>query len=148
MLVQAGATSLLKREVHFICSCISHSHVLWIDGQVELFFKAFQSLSLYKNILRIESGSSLHCFLFVCSKQLEKELLEQQPKVNSLQELCSYLLLKSDGEDYIEAEEKVHVIGTKLKQLIEQVSHDLKTIQGNLVSQSLNTSLWVFLTEK
>uniref|UniRef100_A0A8C3BV29 Spectrin repeat containing nuclear envelope protein 2 n=1 Tax=Cairina moschata TaxID=8855 RepID=A0A8C3BV29_CAIMO len=68
--------------------------------------------------------------------QLEKELLEQQPKVNSLQELCSYLLLKSDGEDYIEAEEKVHVIGTKLKQLIEQVSHDLKTIQGNLVSQN------------
>uniref|UniRef100_A0A8C3BTW8 Spectrin repeat containing nuclear envelope protein 2 n=1 Tax=Cairina moschata TaxID=8855 RepID=A0A8C3BTW8_CAIMO len=68
--------------------------------------------------------------------QLEKELLEQQPKVNSLQELCSYLLLKSDGEDYIEAEEKVHVIGTKLKQLIEQVSHDLKTIQGNLVSQT------------
>uniref|UniRef100_A0A8B9SQ23 Spectrin repeat containing nuclear envelope protein 2 n=1 Tax=Anas platyrhynchos TaxID=8839 RepID=A0A8B9SQ23_ANAPL len=64
--------------------------------------------------------------------QLEKELLEQQPKVNSLQELCSYLLLKLDGEDYIEAEEKVHVIGTKLKQLIEQVSHDLKTIQGNL----------------
>uniref|UniRef100_A0A493T0F7 KASH domain-containing protein n=1 Tax=Anas platyrhynchos platyrhynchos TaxID=8840 RepID=A0A493T0F7_ANAPP len=72
--------------------------------------------------------------------QLEKELLEQQPKVNSLQELCSYLLLKLDGEDYIEAEEKVHVIGTKLKQLIEQVSHDLKTIQGNLVSQSLNTT--------
>lgn len=64
--------------------------------------------------------------------QLEKELLEQQPKVNSLQELCAYLLLKSDGEDYIEAEEKVHVIGKKLKQLIEQVSHDLKTIQGNL----------------
>uniref|UniRef100_A0A8B9BV74 Spectrin repeat containing nuclear envelope protein 2 n=1 Tax=Anser brachyrhynchus TaxID=132585 RepID=A0A8B9BV74_9AVES len=66
--------------------------------------------------------------------QLEKELLEQQPKVNSLQELCAYLLLKSDGEDYIEAEEKVHVIGKKLKQLIEQVSHDLKTIQGNLVT--------------
>uniref|UniRef100_A0A8C0UZ05 Spectrin repeat containing nuclear envelope protein 2 n=1 Tax=Cyanistes caeruleus TaxID=156563 RepID=A0A8C0UZ05_CYACU len=64
--------------------------------------------------------------------QLEKELLEQQLNVNSLQELTAYLLLKSDG-DYIEEEEKVHVIGTKLKQLIEQVSHDLKTIQGNLV---------------
>ncbi|XP_076201734.1 nesprin-2 isoform X1 [Aptenodytes patagonicus] len=63
--------------------------------------------------------------------QLEKELLEQQLKVNSLQELTAYLLLKSDG-DYIEADEKVHVIGRKLKQLIEQVSHDLKTIQGNL----------------
>uniref|UniRef100_A0A8C0F7Z5 Spectrin repeat containing nuclear envelope protein 2 n=1 Tax=Bubo bubo TaxID=30461 RepID=A0A8C0F7Z5_BUBBB len=63
--------------------------------------------------------------------QLEKELLEQQLKVNSLQELTAYLLLKSDG-DYIEADEKVHVIGRKLKQLIEQVSHDLKTVQGNL----------------
>uniref|UniRef100_A0A8D0G010 KASH domain-containing protein n=1 Tax=Strix occidentalis caurina TaxID=311401 RepID=A0A8D0G010_STROC len=63
--------------------------------------------------------------------QLEKELLEQQLIVNSLQELTAYLLLKSDG-DYIEADEKVHVIGRKLKQLIEQVSHDLKTIQGNL----------------
>ncbi|KAM6069250.1 nesprin-2 [Theristicus caerulescens] len=63
--------------------------------------------------------------------QLEKELLEQQLKVNSLQELTAYLLLKSDG-DYNEADEKVHVIGRKLKQLTEQVSHDLKTIQGNL----------------
>lgn len=84
---------------------------------------------------------------FVYSQQLEKELLEQQLNVNSLQELTAYLLLKSDG-DYIEEEEKVHVIGTKLKQLIEQVSHDLKTIQGNLVSWNLNTCLWLFLTEK
>uniref|UniRef100_A0A803Y061 Spectrin repeat containing nuclear envelope protein 2 n=1 Tax=Meleagris gallopavo TaxID=9103 RepID=A0A803Y061_MELGA len=65
--------------------------------------------------------------------QLEKELLEQQLKVNCLQELSAYLLLKSDGEDYIEADEKVHVIGKKLKQLIEQVSHDLKSLQGSLV---------------
>ncbi|XP_014807094.1 PREDICTED: nesprin-2 isoform X2 [Calidris pugnax] len=64
-------------------------------------------------------------------KQLEKELLKQQPKVNSLQELTGYLLLKSDG-DYIEAGEKVHGIGCKLKQLNKQVSHELKTIQGNL----------------
>uniref|UniRef100_A0A8C0UW16 Spectrin repeat containing nuclear envelope protein 2 n=1 Tax=Cyanistes caeruleus TaxID=156563 RepID=A0A8C0UW16_CYACU len=71
--------------------------------------------------------------------QLEKELLEQQLNVNSLQELTAYLLLKSDG-DYIEEEEKVHVIGTKLKQLIEQVSHDLKTIQGNLGKNNLFNS--------
>lgn len=106
--------------------------------QVELFFKAFQSSSFCENIPKVETNRLLHWFLFVCSKQLEKELLEQQLKVNSLQELTAYLLLKSDG-DYIEADEKVHVIGRKLKQLIEQVSHDLKTIQGNLVSQSLNT---------
>ncbi|XP_042670139.1 nesprin-2 isoform X5 [Centrocercus urophasianus] len=67
--------------------------------------------------------------------QLEKELLEQQLKVNCLQELSAYLLLKSDGEDYIEADEKVHVIGKKLKQLLEQVSHDLKSVQGCLDSR-------------
>uniref|UniRef100_A0A669QTS5 Spectrin repeat containing nuclear envelope protein 2 n=1 Tax=Phasianus colchicus TaxID=9054 RepID=A0A669QTS5_PHACC len=70
--------------------------------------------------------------------QLEKELLEQQLKVNCLQELSAYLLLKSDGEDYIEADEKVHVIGKKLRQLIEQVSHDLKTVQGSLVSHAVS----------
>ncbi|XP_075282973.1 nesprin-2 isoform X3 [Opisthocomus hoazin] len=63
--------------------------------------------------------------------QLEKELLEKQSKVNSLQELTVYLLLKSHG-DYIEADEKVYVIGWKLKRLTEQVSQDIKTIQRNL----------------
>lgn len=112
-----------------------------------LFFKAFQSLSFWENIHEVEGNSLLCCFSFVYSQQLEKELLEQQLNVNSLQELTAYLLLKPDG-DYIEEEEKVHVIGTKLKQLIEQVSHDLKTIQGNLVSWNFNTCSWVFLTEK
>uniref|UniRef100_A0A672UDX3 Spectrin repeat containing nuclear envelope protein 2 n=1 Tax=Strigops habroptila TaxID=2489341 RepID=A0A672UDX3_STRHB len=74
----------------------------------------------------------------VCSKQLQKELLEQQLKVNLRQELTAYLLLKSNVDD-VETDEKVHVIGRKLKHLIEQVSCDLKTIQGDLVSQSLNT---------
>ncbi|KAM6274496.1 nesprin-2-like [Porphyrio hochstetteri] len=63
--------------------------------------------------------------------QLEKELMEQQLKVYSLEELTAYLLIQSDGE-YIEANEMVHLIGKKLRQLIEQVSHDLKAIQGNL----------------
>lgn len=112
-----------------------------------LFFKAFQSPSFWENVCKVEGNNLLCCFLFVCSQQLEKELLEQQLNVNSLQELTAYLLLKSDG-DYIEEEEKVHVIGTKLKQLVEQVSHDLKTIQGNLVSWNLNTRSWIFFTEK
>ncbi|XP_069712839.1 nesprin-2 [Phaenicophaeus curvirostris] len=66
--------------------------------------------------------------------QLEKELLEQQLKVNSLQELTAHLLLKSPG-DFNEVDEKVHVTARKLKQLIEQVSCDLKTMQGNLDSR-------------
>ncbi|XP_008564479.1 PREDICTED: nesprin-2 [Galeopterus variegatus] len=61
--------------------------------------------------------------------QLEKELVERQPQVNSLQEISNSLLIKGHGEDYIEAEEKVHVIEKKLKQLLEQVSQDLISLQ-------------------
>ncbi|KAH0620303.1 hypothetical protein JD844_020516 [Phrynosoma platyrhinos] len=63
--------------------------------------------------------------------QLEKELLEQQLQVNTLQEISTCLLVKSDGRDYIEADEKVHVIGKKFKQLLEGVSQDLKVSQGS-----------------
>lgn len=67
-------------------------------------------------------------------QQLEEELLERQPQVHSLREIASSLLVKASGRDYIEAEEKVHVIDKKLKQLLEQVSQDLVSLQGNLVS--------------
>ncbi|XP_062946685.1 nesprin-2 isoform X2 [Cynocephalus volans] len=70
--------------------------------------------------------------LLECQKelmQLEKELVERQPEVNSLQEISNSLLIKGHGEDYIEAEEKVHVIEKKLKQLLEQVSQDLISLQ-------------------
>ncbi|XP_039731142.1 nesprin-2-like isoform X5 [Pteropus medius] len=70
--------------------------------------------------------------------QLEKDLLDRQPQVNSLQEISDSLLIKGHGEDYIEAEEKVHVIEKKLKQLLEQVSQDLTSLQG---SQSPDPSL-------
>ncbi|XP_069888116.1 nesprin-2 isoform X2 [Dipodomys merriami] len=63
--------------------------------------------------------------------QLEKELVERQPQVNSLQEIASSLLIKRQGEDYIEVEEKVHVIEKKLKQLREQVAQDLMSLQGS-----------------
>ncbi|XP_053784232.1 nesprin-2 isoform X5 [Desmodus rotundus] len=63
--------------------------------------------------------------------QLEKELVECQPQVNTLQEISDSLLIKGHGEDYIEAEEKVHVIEKKLNQLLEQVSQDLMSLQGS-----------------
>uniref|UniRef100_A0A8C7E020 KASH domain-containing protein n=1 Tax=Naja naja TaxID=35670 RepID=A0A8C7E020_NAJNA len=65
--------------------------------------------------------------------QLEKELLERQLQVNTLQEIAAYLLVQPDGEKYTEANEKVHVIGKKLKQLLEGVSCDLKASQGRQV---------------
>ena len=60
--------------------------------------------------------------------------MECQPQVNSLQEISSSLLIKGHREDYIEAEEKVHVIEKKLKQLLEQVSQDLVSLQRSQVS--------------
>lgn len=60
--------------------------------------------------------------------------MEREPQVNTLQELSNSLLIKGHGEDYIEAEEKVHVIEKKLKQLLEQVSQDLMSLQGSQVS--------------
>lgn len=60
--------------------------------------------------------------------------MERQPQVNSLQEISDSLLIKGHGEDYIEAEEKVHVIEKKLRRLLEQVSHDLMSLQGSQVS--------------
>uniref|UniRef100_A0A673TZC2 Spectrin repeat containing nuclear envelope protein 2 n=1 Tax=Suricata suricatta TaxID=37032 RepID=A0A673TZC2_SURSU len=64
-------------------------------------------------------------------RQLQKELEEREPQVNTLQEISKSLLIKGHGEDYIEAEEKVHVIEKKLKQLLEQVSQDLMSLQGS-----------------
>ncbi|XP_051003413.1 nesprin-2 [Acomys russatus] len=83
-------------------------------------------------------GSSLEAdrqVLLECQRelmQLEKELLDRQPQVSSLQEISSSLLVKGHGEDYIEAEEKVHVIEKKLQQLREQVAQDLMSLQGSL----------------
>ncbi|XP_075387998.1 nesprin-2 isoform X2 [Tenrec ecaudatus] len=63
--------------------------------------------------------------------QLEQELLKRQPQVSSLQAISSSLLSTGHGEDYVEAEEKVHVIGKKFQQLLEKVSQDLMSLQGS-----------------
>ncbi|KAL7992726.1 hypothetical protein Chor_016982 [Crotalus horridus] len=86
------------------------------------------------NILLENWKKNLQKALIHC-QQLEKELLERQLQVNTLQEIAAYLLVKLDGEEYIEANEKVHVIGKKLKQLLEGVSCDLKASQGRQVDE-------------
>uniref|UniRef100_A0A670I786 Spectrin repeat containing nuclear envelope protein 2 n=1 Tax=Podarcis muralis TaxID=64176 RepID=A0A670I786_PODMU len=75
--------------------------------------------------------------------QLEKELLERQPQVNTLQEISTHLLVKSGGGDYVEAHEKVHVIGKKLKQLLERVSSDLKSVRLPKRSETKVASDWL-----
>ncbi|XP_034623710.1 nesprin-2 isoform X2 [Trachemys scripta elegans] len=136
------------RQVNLRWEKVSHSMDNWRRGLQQTLMQCqdFHELS-QKLLLGLASAESRrHNAQFTdpnadphtileCQKelmQLEKELLEQQLQVNTLQEISTYLLVKSDGEDYIEADEKIHVIGKKLKQLLEQVSQDLKTSQGNV----------------
>ncbi|XP_044871388.1 nesprin-2 isoform X3 [Mauremys mutica] len=136
------------RQVNLRWEKVSHSMDNWRRGLQQTLMQCqdFHELS-QKLLLGLASAESRrHNAQFTdpnadphtileCQKelmQLEKELLEQQLQVNALQEISTYLLVESDGEDYIEADEKIHVIGKKLKQLLEQVSHDLKTSQGNV----------------
>uniref|UniRef100_A0A8C3T368 Spectrin repeat containing nuclear envelope protein 2 n=1 Tax=Chelydra serpentina TaxID=8475 RepID=A0A8C3T368_CHESE len=141
------------RQVNLRWEKVSHSMDNWRRGlqqnlmQCQDFHELSQKLLLglasaesrRHNAQFTDPNADPHTIL-ECQKelmQLEKELLEQQLQVNALQEISTYLLVKSDGEDYIEANEKIHVIGKKLKQLLEQVSHDLKTSQGNDISAFL-----------
>ncbi|XP_073426946.1 nesprin-2 isoform X5 [Dendrobates tinctorius] len=62
--------------------------------------------------------------------QLKEQLEERQGEANALQDLCSDLLSSMSGAGYIEAEERTHVIGTKLRQLLTDVSQDLAATQN------------------
>uniref|UniRef100_A0A667YZW4 Spectrin repeat containing, nuclear envelope 2b n=1 Tax=Myripristis murdjan TaxID=586833 RepID=A0A667YZW4_9TELE len=64
---------------------------------------------------------------------LEAELRGRQRQVSSLQEISAQLLLQASREDSVEAKEKVHVIGNKLRLLLRQAAADLHTLQGRLV---------------
>ncbi|GCB70645.1 hypothetical protein scyTo_0005735, partial [Scyliorhinus torazame] len=61
--------------------------------------------------------------------QIRRELLESQLKVASLQDMSSQLLVNAEGRDCLEAKEKVHVIGNRLKLLLKEVTQDLKELE-------------------
>ncbi|XP_061097148.1 nesprin-1-like isoform X6 [Conger conger] len=64
--------------------------------------------------------------------QIRRELLDSQLKVSSLQDLSRQLLVQSEGSDCLEAQEKVHVIGNRLKLLLKEVTRDLRALQKTL----------------
>ncbi|KAM9294370.1 nesprin-2 [Gastrophryne carolinensis] len=70
--------------------------------------------------------------------QLEEQLLERQIEADALQNLSNQLLASSAGDSYIEADERTHVIATKMRQVLKQVSQDLKDVQQSLDSCSLD----------
>ncbi|CAH2328699.1 nesprin-2 isoform X2 [Pelobates cultripes] len=70
--------------------------------------------------------------------QLKDQLLERQIQVNTLKDMASCMLVKTSGDDYIEVDEKVQVIGNKLNQLMKDVSYDIKTLQDTLDNSALS----------
>lgn len=61
-------------------------------------------------------------------QQIRQELLDSQLKVASLQDMSLQLLVNAEGGDCLEAKEKVHVIGNRLKLLLKEVTRDLREL--------------------
>ncbi|KAH0622388.1 hypothetical protein JD844_024652 [Phrynosoma platyrhinos] len=76
--------------------------------------------------------------------QIRRELLESQLKVASLQDMSCQLLVNAEGKDCLEAKEKVHVIGNRLKILLKEVTHHIKGLEKilDISSNQLDLSSW------
>uniref|UniRef100_A0A8C5KPH7 Spectrin repeat containing, nuclear envelope 1 n=1 Tax=Jaculus jaculus TaxID=51337 RepID=A0A8C5KPH7_JACJA len=76
--------------------------------------------------------------------QIRNELLESQLRVSSLQDMSCQLLVNAEGSDCLEAKEKVHVIGNRLKLLLKEVSHHMKDLEKllDMSSSQQNLSSW------
>ncbi|XP_069866547.1 nesprin-1 isoform X15 [Dipodomys merriami] len=76
--------------------------------------------------------------------QIKRELLESQHRVASLQDMSRQLLVNAEGADCLEAKEKVHVIGNRLKLLLKEVSHHIKDLEKvlDMSSSQQDLSSW------
>nr|XP_033792800.1 nesprin-1 isoform X1 [Geotrypetes seraphini] len=76
--------------------------------------------------------------------QIRRELVESQLKVASLQDMSCQLLVNAEGKDCLEAKEKVHVIGNRLKVLLKEVSRHIKELEKilDISSNQLELSSW------
>ncbi|KAJ0062831.1 hypothetical protein NL108_008118 [Boleophthalmus pectinirostris] len=76
--------------------------------------------------------------------QIRQELLDSQLKVASLQDMSLQLLVNAEGSDCLEAKEKVHVIGNRLKLLLKEVTRDLRELAKilDITSSQQDLSSW------
>uniref|UniRef100_A0A8C1U557 Spectrin repeat containing, nuclear envelope 1a n=1 Tax=Cyprinus carpio TaxID=7962 RepID=A0A8C1U557_CYPCA len=77
-------------------------------------------------------------------KQIQRELLETEQKVDSLQELSGQLLVQTHGGECLEAQERVHVIGNRLRLLLKAVATDMELLEKELQASGnrQDASLW------
>lgn len=68
----------------------------------------------------------------MCVQKIEQELRETERSVSGLQELSVQLLVQSQGSESLEAQERVHVIGNRLRLLLNAVTSDLQLLERRL----------------
>lgn len=79
---------------------------------------------------------------------LREELQGRQTQQASLQALWSHLQPEEEVEDSDEAQEKLHVTGSKLKLLLRQVEWDLGALQQRLVTNSFPSNVQDEIVDK
>uniref|UniRef100_A0AAR2JHF7 Spectrin repeat containing, nuclear envelope 1b n=1 Tax=Pygocentrus nattereri TaxID=42514 RepID=A0AAR2JHF7_PYGNA len=61
-------------------------------------------------------------------QQIQQELMDSEQRVSVLQDLSVQLLVQAQGSECLEAQERVHVIGNRLRLLLKAVASDLQLV--------------------
>ncbi|KAG8444139.1 hypothetical protein GDO86_009355 [Hymenochirus boettgeri] len=115
---------------------MSHGLLLWLEN---IDRRRNEMLPINPNL-----DSETHQDHLKLLTQIRRELLESQLKVACLQDMSCQLLVNAEGKDCIEAKEKVHVIGNRLKVLLKEVTRHIRDIEKilDISSNQLELSSW------
>ncbi|KAF4071108.1 hypothetical protein AMELA_G00281340 [Ameiurus melas] len=103
---------------------LSHGLLLWLEN-----------IDRRRNqIVPIATGLDHHTLRahYRALEKIEQELRETERSVSGLQELSVQLLVQSQGSESLEAQERVHVIGNRLRLLLNAVTADLQLLERRL----------------
>ncbi|XP_076151738.1 nesprin-2-like isoform X1 [Alosa pseudoharengus] len=110
-----------------------HSMLLWL-AQVE---KRRFNINIHDHTLH-RGALEAHQHTL---KSVELELQQRQQEVRPLVAVCGELLLEAEGEEVLEAREKVHVVNNRLRLLLRHVQRDLSVLQARLDACTLGSSV-------
>uniref|UniRef100_A0A8B9L4Z7 Spectrin repeat containing, nuclear envelope 1a n=1 Tax=Astyanax mexicanus TaxID=7994 RepID=A0A8B9L4Z7_ASTMX len=105
---------------------LSHGLLLWLEN-----------IDRRRNeIVPISSGLDRHTLRahYRALEQIQQELVDSEQRVSVLQDLSVHLLVQAQGSECLEAQERVHVIGNRLRLLLKAVASDLQLLERELRS--------------
>ncbi|XP_062379197.1 nesprin-2-like isoform X2 [Sardina pilchardus] len=110
-----------------------HSMLLWL-AQVE---KRRFNINIHDHTLH-RGALEAHQHTL---KSVEAALRARQQEVRPLVAVCGELLLQAEGEESVEAREKLHVVSNKLRLLLRHTQHDLTVLHTRLEACTLGSSV-------